>query len=106
MFKYADMFKEAFQMKKKMGKIQKELKKMKVEAEVAGGMVKVTADGQQNILRVEISQDLIDKRDKRLTEDLVRSAVNEAINRSRNVAQDELKKLLGDLPLSPDQLGL
>lgn len=106
MFKFAEMFKDALQMKNKMNKIQKNLKKLRIDAEVAGGMVKVTADGQQNILKIEISQELIEKKDRKLLEDLVRSGVNDAINKSRLKAQEEMQKALGDLPISPEQLGL
>jgi len=106
MFKFAEMFKDALQMKNRVNKIQKGLKKLRVDAEVAGGMVKVTADGQQNILKLEISSELIEKNDRRLLEDLVRSAVNEALNKSRAKAQEEMQKAFKDLPISPEQLGL
>lgn len=106
MFKMADMFKNAMAMKKKLEKIQKGLKEMRVEAEVAGGLVKAVADGQQNLLELEIKEELINQGDRRFLEDLVRSAVNEALNKSRSLAQEEMKKALGDLPLRPDQMGI
>ena len=50
-----DLLKQAQMMQSKMESIQKELANKRVEASVGGGMVRVTADGQQNILDIKIT---------------------------------------------------
>ncbi len=98
MFKFAEAMKEAMQLRSKLGKLQKQLKKIRVEGVSGGGMVKVIADGQQKILKIEISDELWKTGDRKFLENLVLSAVNDALEKSRQAAQEEMKELLGMLP--------
>jgi hypothetical protein len=104
MFKFAEMFKDVMQMRGRLSKIQKSLEKLRVEAEVAGGLVRVQADGKQNVLKIEISDELVERQDRKMLEDLIKSCVNEALKKSRAEAEKEMKKALENLPL--DKLGL
>ena len=54
------MIKQALELKSKLEKTQKELAKMTVEAQSGNGAVKVTASGQQKILSIKISANVID----------------------------------------------
>ncbi len=74
-----DLLKQAQMMQTKMETIQKELGNKRVEASVGGGMVKVTADGQQNILDIKISPEIIKPEEADMLQDLVLSGVQEAI---------------------------
>ncbi len=98
MFKFAEAMKEAMQLRSKLGKLQKQLKKIRVEGVSGGGMVKVIADGQQKILKIEVSDELWQTGDRKFLENLVLSAVNDALEKSRQAAQEEMKELLGMLP--------
>ena len=65
MFKgMGDMFKQASEMKAKMAEIQEELAKKQVEASTGGGMVKITANGNNEILHVHIDEELINMADR------------------------------------------
>jgi len=104
-------FKELFgnigniiQLKKRLEDIQKSLKGIYGEAESGGGMVKAVCDGQQNLIELYIDPDLIKRQDKKLIEDLVVSAVNEARKRALAKAQAELKKTIGDIPINIDDV--
>ena len=52
------MIKQALELRSKLEKTQKELAKIKVEAESGNGAIKVTANGQQKILSIKISPDV------------------------------------------------
>nr|WP_218113398.1 YbaB/EbfC family nucleoid-associated protein [Atribacter laminatus] len=89
--------KEAQKMQAKMAKMQEELKTKQVEASSGGGMVKVTSNGQQEILEIIIEPSLLEENDIEMLQDLVLAAVNEALNRSREMAQEEMAKITGGL---------
>ena len=82
-----------------MAGIQEELAGRKVEATVGGGMVTVTADGQQNVLQIKIKPEVVKPEDTEMLEDLILSGVNEALRRSRELAAQEMGKLTGALGL-------
>jgi DNA-binding YbaB/EbfC family protein len=92
-----NMMKQAMELKSKMDKVQKELSKMTVEAESGKGAVKVEANGQQKILSIKISPEVIDPRKAGELEKLVLKAVDDAIEASRKMAAEELKKITGGL---------
>lgn len=89
--------KQAQQLQEQMKKLTSELEDRTVEASVGGGMVTVTANGRQDILSVKIAPGLVETADVAMLEDLVASAVNEALRRSRDMMQQELGKLTGGL---------
>jgi len=94
-----NLMKEAQKMQAKMAKMQEELKSKQVEAASGGGMVKVLCNGQQEILEIHIEPDLLEEKDVEMLQDLILAAVNEALNRSREMAQDEMAKITGGLNL-------
>lgn len=81
----------------KMAKIQEELGNTEVEASAGGGAVVVKIDGHQNVRSIKISPDAVDPEDMSLLEDLVLTAVNEAIKKSQDLAQSRLGALTGGL---------
>lgn len=92
-----NLMKEAQKMQAKMAKMQEELKTKQIEASSGGGMVKVTSNGQQEILEIKIEPSLLEENDIEMLQDLVLAAVNEALNRSREMAQEEMAKITGGL---------
>jgi len=82
-------------MQAKMAKMQEELKLKQVEATSGGGMVKVVCNGQQEVLAIHIEPELLEEKDVEMLQDLVLAAVNEALNRSRELAQEEMAKITG-----------
>lgn len=100
MFKgIGDMFKQAQEMKSKMAEIQEELAKKQVEASTGGGMVKVVANGLNEILRIHIDEELINMKDRAILEDLVAGAVNEVHRKVKELAQAEMTKLTGGIKI-------
>ncbi len=105
MFKFADMFKEAMALRGKVSKLQKMLKKIKVEGEAGGGLVKVVMDGQQNIIKISIDDELIKQGDRKRIENLLLTAINDTKKKAQDLAQEEMKKILGDLPQNFGNVG-
>ncbi len=93
------IMRQAQELQAKLAKAQQELSNITIEASSGGGAVKVTIDGQQNIQSVKISPEVIDPEDVELLEDLVLTAVREAIAKSQEAAAQRLGGLTGGLKI-------
>ena len=96
-----DLMKQAQQMQKKMGEMQEELAAKEVQASVAGGKVTVVASGAGDVLSIKIDPAVVDPEDVELLEDLVLSAVKQAIEQGKAMSQTEMGKLTAGLGLPP-----
>lgn len=94
-----DMLKQAKTLQSKMQKLQGELAKKTIEASSGGGMVKVKANGRQEILSITIDPEISKQDDIEMLQDLITAAVNEALRQSHEIMQSELGKLTGGLSL-------
>lgn len=88
----ADMFGKFSELQSKVQEAQQELEKLEVEAEAGGGMVKVTANGQQKILSIKLDRDVIDPDDAEMLEDLVVAGVNKALEKAEEAAQEKMQE--------------
>ena len=105
----ADMFGKMMDMQRKMTEAQDALAARTVTAEAGGGMVKVTANGQQRVTAIKIEPAVIDASDPELLEDLVIAGVNKALEEASLLAKDEMSRAAGSfLPPGMDlsKLGL
>lgn len=94
-----NLFKQAQQMQQKMVKMQEELAQRTVEASVGGGMVSVTVNGKNEVLRLKIEPQAVDPDDIEMLEDLVLAGVNEALRKSQEMISDEMSKLTGGMKI-------
>lgn len=92
-----NMMKQAQKLQSKMARLQEELAEKTVEATAGGGMVKVVANGKQQILSVRIEREVVDPDDVEMLQDLVLAAVNDALTKSQEMVQSEMSKLTGGL---------
>jgi nucleoid-associated protein EbfC len=92
-----EIMRQAQEMQAKAAEIQERLGKLQVEGSAGGGLVNVTATGQQKIVGVSIDPSLIKDGDKEMLEDLLVAAVNQALEKARQVASEEMSKLTGDM---------
>ncbi len=91
----SNMMKQAQQIQEKMARVQEELGEKTVQADAGGGMVTVVANGKQEIISVKISPETAEMGDIPMLEDLIASAVNEALRSSKTLLQEEISKITG-----------
>ena len=89
------IMRQARQFQEKLEKIHQELEKETVEANSGGGAVTVVMTGQQQVQSVKISPEAVD--DTEMLEDLVLTAMNEAVKKSKELAASRLGALTGGL---------
>ena len=92
-----EIFKQAQQMQKKMAEMQERMAQETVEASSGGGMVQVTVSGSMEVRDVRIDPSVIDPQDPAMLQDLVLAACNEALNKAREMKQNEMSKLTGGI---------
>ena len=94
-----NILKQAQEMQAKMIAVQDELKNKTVEASVGGGAVLVKVNGQKEVLSVNLSQDIVKEaqEDKEMLEDLILSAVSEAMRQAEELAEKEMSSVTGGI---------
>lgn len=92
-----NILKQAQKMQQEMEKMQGELESKEVEASVGGGAVIVKANGKKEILSVTIKPEVVDPEDVEMLEDLVLSAVNEALRLADEMVNSSMSKLTGGM---------
>jgi DNA-binding YbaB/EbfC family protein len=93
------MLRQVQQMQDKMNKVQEELETETVEATAGGGAVRVVATGTQKVVSVTIDPDAAS--DTEMLQDLVVAAVNEAMDRSKQLAASKMQAVASGLGLPP-----
>ena len=92
-----NIMRQAQELQAKLMKAQQELENVTLEVSSGGGAVTVTVNGQQDIQSVKISPEVVDPEDVEMLEDLVLTAVKEAIAKSKETAANQLGGLTGGL---------
>lgn len=95
----ANLMKQAQKLQSKMQALQEELGGRLVTAQAGGGMVEATANGRQELVALRIDPEVVTPEDVEMLQDLILAAVNEALNRAREMMAQEMSKLTGGLPL-------
>ena len=96
------MMKQIQKMQEKMAPVQESLEAKTVVGESGGGMVKVTANGKQHIMKIQIEKEVVNPADVEMLEDLVLAAANKALDEASKMAQEEMAKATsGMLPNVP-----
>lgn len=93
------MMQQIQRMQQQLAEAQAKLAEETVSATAGGGAIKVTMTGDQKCKSVEISPDLLKEADAEMLQDLVLSAVNLALDQSRELQSQRLGPLAGNLPI-------
>ncbi|MGM0418194.1 MAG: YbaB/EbfC family nucleoid-associated protein [Thermodesulfobacteriota bacterium] len=91
------MMKQAQKLQSKMAKMQEELADKTVEATSGGGMIKVVANGKQQVVSIDIEKEVVDPEDIEMLQDLVTAAVNDALNKSQEMVSKAMSQVTGGM---------
>jgi len=83
----------------KMLKAQEELAKTNVEVTAGGGAIKIVINGHQQFQSISISPEVVNAEDVDFLQDLVLAACNEAVQKSQELAAENMSKLTGGLKI-------
>lgn len=92
-----ELIRQAQMMQKKMLRTQEEIGKKEVETSVGGGMVTVKATCSGEILSVAIDPAVLE--DVEMLQDMVLSAVNEALKKGKDLMQGEMAQITGGMKI-------
>ena len=93
------MMKQAQKLQAKMMEMQSELGNRTVSAQAGGGMVEAVVNGRQELVSLRIDAEVVAPDDVEMLQDLILAAVNEALNRSREMMAQEMSKLTGGMQI-------
>ena len=91
------MLRQAQKMQEEMIKAQEELGEKTVDASVGGGVVTVVVNGKKELLEVNIKPEAVDPDDVEMLQDLIVSAVNEAMRKADDMANASMSKITGGM---------
>ncbi|HDP79412.1 MAG TPA: YbaB/EbfC family nucleoid-associated protein [Spirochaetes bacterium] len=88
---------QIMKLQKEFKNIQKTLQRTEVQGQSADGTVKVRMNGEYKITGVELSDPAQGAPDRQKMEKMIASAVNDAVDKTREMAAQEMGKLTGGL---------
>ena len=94
-----DLLRQAQVMQNKIAKLQQEMAEKEVEASAGGGMVKVVMNGRQEMKSITIDKAILESGDVEMLQDLVITAVNEAVRIGRANLDREMANISGGIHL-------
>ena len=89
------LMKQAQKMQKQMEETQAALAEQVIETTSGGGAVKVSITGKKEIKEIKINPEVVDPDDVEMLEDLMLTAVNEAIRQADELANGAMSKIAG-----------
>ena len=94
-----NFLKQAQQLQTRLNKVQEELEDETVEATSGGGAITVVCTGKQVIRSVTIDPAAVDPDDVGMLQDLVLTAVNDALVKSQDLASERISAITGGMKL-------
>ncbi len=92
-----NLMKQAQQMQQKMATLQKELETREIETSSGGGMIKIKITGKQQLVALTINKECVDPNDVAGLEDLMKTAINQAIKESQDMVSGAMSKITGGI---------
>lgn len=94
-----NMLRQAKKMQEEMEKAQQDLEQKELEASVGGGAVSVKVNGKKEVLSITLSPDAVDPDDVDMLQDLIVTAVNEALRKADEAAASSLGSITGGMSI-------
>lgn len=92
-----NLMKQAQRMQRQMEEGQKELETREFTASVGGGAVEVTVSGKKEVLKVKLTEEVVDPEDIEMLQDLIVAATNEALKQAEEANEAMMGKMTGGL---------
>lgn len=92
-----EVFSKVMALQRRLAETQQALGNRTVTVETGGGIVRVTANGLQRIVRIEIDPEAFRSEDREMLEDLIAAGVNKALDEAAQMAREEMQKTAGTL---------
>jgi DNA-binding YbaB/EbfC family protein len=96
---FNNIVRQAQQMQSKIGKVQEDMADKKIEASTGGGVVTAVVTGDQKLLEVKISPDVVDPEDVEVLEEMIVGAVNQAMKLAGDMMNEEIEKITGGMSI-------
>lgn len=93
------MIHQAKKMQDQITELQEEIEQRTFSATAGGGAVTVTVTGKKTVQSIELKPEVVDPEDIEMLQDLIVSAVNEAINQVEETTEHEMSKITGGVAL-------
>jgi nucleoid-associated protein EbfC len=93
------MMKQVKKMQEQMLKAQEELADKRVEGTSGGGVVSVEVNGHKKILSIAIKPEAVDPEDVEMLQDLIMTAVNDALTKAEELANQDMGKFTGGMKI-------
>jgi len=90
---FGNLMQQARELEQRFSQMREALAHREITANAGGGLVRATANGAGQILRIEIEPQALE--DREMLQDLIRSAVNEALSRVQELVQGEVQRAAG-----------
>ena len=92
-----NLLKQAQQMQQKISTLQKELEARELETSTGGGMIKIKINGKQEIIDIEIAKESMEDNDPEMLQEMLKTAVNQAIKESQDMVSSAMSKVTGGI---------
>ncbi|GGG24997.1 YbaB/EbfC family nucleoid-associated protein [Paenibacillus abyssi] len=93
------MMKQVKKMQEQMMKAQEELGNKTIEGTAGGGVVSVTVNGHKKLLDITIKPEAVDPEDVEMLQDLVLTAVNDALTKAEEMSNQDMGKFTGGMKI-------
>ena len=93
------MIKQAQKMQDQITELQEDIEARDFTATAGGGAVEVTLTGKKTIKSLNLKPEVVDPEDIEILQDLIISAVNEAVNNIETTTEAEMSKITGGVAL-------
>ena len=102
---FAGLMRQLPKLKEEMERLQQRLAQITAEGDAGAGLVKARVNGKLEVLSCSISEEAMRMNDREMLEDLVRAAVNQALERARAQVGQETGKVASNMGLPLGGLG-
>ena len=93
------MIHQARKMQDQITALQEDIEQRTFTASAGGGAVNVTLTGKKTLQSIELKKEVVDPEDIEMLQDLIISAVNEAVNNVEETTETEMSKITGGVAL-------